>query len=113
MQDNRKRMNKIVASTAGVWLISLLLFLGVCQLSGTIPLWAVGIYGVWNLLIFALAYIIISHKVTGIMEQVDDCIQSLIDGHPILHFSMQEESILGKFQMQIVKLYQIMDGANL
>lgn len=40
------------------------------------------------------------------------CIQSMIDGSPEQRFSEQEESLLGKFQSQIMKLYQILEGAR-
>lgn len=112
MPDNRKRIKRIVIFAAGIWGISLLVFLFYVYSVREVRVWFFAGYGIWNFLVFSAAYIFISREVSHVMREVDDCIQSLIDGEPVLKFSMQEESLLGKFQMQIVKLYQMMKGAR-
>ncbi len=110
MRNNRKEIRRIVIVAIVIWFLSLLVF--------AIPVIGTGqadffcLYGVWNLGIFSFAYLFISRKVSVVMQQVDDCIQSLIDGSPIQRFSAGEESLLGKFQMQIMKLYQILNSSR-
>lgn len=112
MPDNRVKVKKIISITAGIWFISLLVFLFCCHKTASISLMAAGIYGLWNLIIFSAAYVLITRVVNETIRQINDCIQSLIDGTPRQHFSMEEETLPGKFQMQIMKLYHIMDGAR-
>lgn len=109
----RDRKNKcIIGFTTGIWFLSLVVFfwymIGAERING----FAVGLYGVWNLVIFSTAYFFISRKVNITMGKVTACIQSMIDGKPVQNFSMQEESLLGKFQMQLKKLYEILDGSR-
>lgn len=112
MRNNRSKINKMVVVTVGIWFISLLAFATYCYFGTGVKPWVVIAYGVWNLLIFAISYRVISLRITTVMQNVDDSIQSLIDGNPRQHFSMEEETVLGKFQMQIMKLYQMLKIAK-
>lgn len=112
MQDNTKIYKRIIGFTVGIWLISLLVFFLYCVQAPRINKIYVMLYGVWNLILFLTSYTLICRKANKAMAKVNDCIQNMIDGHPIEHFSQQEESLLGKFQMQLMKLYQILDGAR-
>lgn len=112
MPDNRKKIRRITGLTAGIWFVSLFVFLLYCSKAEKASIWGAAAYGVWNLVLFTTAYVKISGIVNRVMENVDHCIQSLIDGKPQQKFSMEEETLLGKFQMQIMKLYHIMNGAR-
>lgn len=111
MPDNRKTIQKILGVTAGVWMISLLVFLFYCRKLDS-PGIAAAAYGVWTLFLYGMSYWKIMRVVNGTMEKVDDCIQSLIDGHPVQKFKVEEESLLGKFQVQIFKLYDMMNASR-
>lgn len=75
-----------------------------------------------RVILFAL-YILLSLLGTGItferiktsvnetISKVDDTIQGLIDGKQKQHFPPNEDTLLGKFQTQIMKLYDIL-GAH-
>ncbi len=52
----------------------------------------------------------IKKQINDTMTQVNDTILSLIDGQPIENFDENEDSLLGKFQMQILKLYKILQS---
>ena len=104
MPDSSRMIRRIVGSTAGIWLISLLAFCSYCQKKDCVSAWEAGAFGIWMIAVFAISYVLISRIVNKTMERVDDCIQSLIDGQPDQQFSTEEESLLGKFQMQILKL---------
>lgn len=112
MRNNRKQIQFTAGIAAGVWGISLPVFLLIFLTVKTNVLILVAIYGVWNLIIFSTAYFKMSRNVNRVLEEVDRCIQSMIDGSPEQRFSEQEESLLGKFQSQIMKLYQILEGAR-
>ena len=112
MPDSSRMIRRIVGSTAGIWLISLLAFCSYCQKKDCVSAWEAGAFGIWMIAVFAISYVLISRIVNKTMERVDDCIQSLIDGQPDQQFSTEEESLLGKFQMQILKLYRIMDRSR-
>ena len=53
----------------------------------------------------------IKESVNDTISKVDDTIQGLIDGQQKQHFSPNEDTLLGKFQTQIMKLYDIL-GAH-
>lgn len=112
MRNNNKEIQRTAGIAAGIWLLSLTVFLVVCSNVKGNMLLLVGIYGLWNLMIFSAAYRIISRNVNRVLDEVNQCIQSMINGAPEWKFSEQEESLLGKFQSQIVKLYQILEGAR-
>lgn len=111
MRNNTKELKFVIWTVAAVCLFSLL---AVCIfIGGTAkPLYVLVGYGIWNLCIFGIAWLIISRRVTDIMRQVDDCIQSMIDGQPVWNFPVGEESLLGKFQVQLMKLYQILSSSR-
>ncbi len=111
MLDNKKEVRRIIIAAAAVWLISLLVFIWLYLGTGN-TLMASVIYGVWNLVVFFAAYLKISKNVNKVLQGIDACIQSIIDGKPRQLFPPQEESLLGKFQSQIMKLYQILDAAR-
>lgn len=112
MRNNRKEIQFTAAAAAGVWGISLPVFLIIFSTVKTNVLLLVILYGLWNLVIFSTAYLAMSRNVNRVLGEVDRCIQSMIDGSPEKRFSEQEESLLGKFQSLIVKLYQILEGAR-
>lgn len=112
MPDSRRMIQKIIGITAGIWGISLLAFCLYGYKRGGISFWEAGAYGVWNMILFAISYAMIRRTVNKTMEMIDDVIQSLIDGQPSQQFGTEEESLLGKFQMQILKLYRIMDRSR-
>lgn len=112
MKDDRKKVNTIVFAAAGAWFLSMASFAiwGIWSKKASLDF--VCLYGICNLGIFSFAYKIISKNVNHIMQKVDDCIQCMIDGQAIQNFSTEEESLLSKFQMQIMKLYQILDSSR-
>ncbi len=110
MTDNRKLVGRTVKTAGIVWAISFAFFLFICPQIETRT--AVAVYGVWNLLVFGAAYLRISCNVTTVLKKADECVQSMIDGEPVRMFSEEEESVLGKFQSRIRKLYEILDGAR-
>lgn len=111
MQSSSKEIRLIMCITAGIWCISLLVFLLIGFKAG-VSLVLTALYGVWNLVIFAGAYWRISRNINQVLGKVDNCIQSMIDGTPVKEFSATEESLLGKFQTQIEKLYYILNSAK-
>lgn len=112
MPDSRKKVRQIIGITAGIWSISLLALLLYVKIKGTVSIWALAGYGVWNIMLFLVSYFRICTEVNKVMEKMNDSIKSLIGGHPRQNFSMEEESLQGKFQMQLLKLYHMMDGAR-
>ena len=80
MPDSSRMIRRIVGSTAGIWLISLLAFCSYCQKKDCVSAWEAGAFGIWMIAVFAISYVLISRIVNKTMERVDDCIQSLIDG---------------------------------
>lgn len=50
------------------------------------------------------------YQVNSTMEKVDDTIQSLISGQPVEHFNQNKDTLLGKFQVSIIKLYDILQS---
>lgn len=116
MYDSQGKIRKIVCITAGIWLISLLIFVLLCgKLIEKPPLvWisACTGYGIWNLCIFGCGYWAVRRTINRTMNGINACIQRLIDGQKKQFFGMEEESSLGKFQNQIWKLYEIINGAK-
>lgn len=116
MYDSQRKIRKIVCITAGIWLISLLIFVFLCgKLTGKSQLvWisACTGYGIWNLCIFGCGYWAIRRTINRTMNGINAYIQHLIDGQKKQFFGMEEESSLGKFQNQIWKLYEIINGAK-
>ncbi len=112
MKDDRRKIKAIVFVTTGTWFLSMLAFAiwGIWNKKASLDF--VFIYGIFNLGIFSFAYKIISKNVNRVMQKVDDCIQCMINGQAVQNFSTEEESLLGKFQMQILKLYQILDSSR-
>ena len=51
----------------------------------------------------------VRNQVNHVMELVDDTIEQLILHHECSHFPENEDSLLGKFQSQIIKLHQKLD----
>lgn len=84
MYDNQGKIRKIVCITAGIWLISLLIFVLLCgKLIEKPPLvWisACTGYGIWNLCIFGCGYWAIRRTINRTMNGINACIQHLIDG---------------------------------
>lgn len=105
MYDSQGKIRKIVCITAGIWLISLLIFVLLCgKLIEKPPLvWisACTSYGIWNLCIFGCGYWAVRRTINRTMNGINACIQRLIDGQKKQFFGMEEESSLGKFQNQI------------
>lgn len=114
MQNHKKKVRIIIGITAGIWFLSLAVFLVVGRTAGDKWRWypAAAAYGIWNLLLFGGAYLLISRDINQVLGKIADCIQSMIDGEPAVKFAVQEESLTGKFQMQILKLYQILNDAR-
>ena len=82
MRNNRKEIQFTAAAAAGVWGISLLVFLIIFSTVKTNVLLLVILYGLWNLLIFSTAYFAMSRNVNRVLGEVDRCIQSMVDGSP-------------------------------
>lgn len=116
MYDSQGKIKKIVWSTAGVWFISLLIFVFLCgkltEKTSWVWISVCAGYGIWNFCIFGCGYWMIRSEVNRTMNGVNTCIQYLIDGQKDRFFKMEEESSLGKFQNQIWKLYETMNGAK-
>lgn len=108
MKNNKVQIKRMFGIVVGIWLAILIAFAVPAIREGSVSLVHMCVYGVLNLFLFSAAYLIISKKVTKIMERVDDSIQSLIDGYPVRNFFEEEESLLGKFQMSLMKLYRIL-----
>ena len=107
-----RKISYVIIGTAALWLLSLVIFLAFWGTDGQFSAGAVLGYGVWNLLLFAAAYRLISRDINRTLGDMADCIQSLIDGTPRKHFVQTEDSLPGKFQTQLLKLYDIMRGAQ-
>lgn len=110
MENNREIVGWTVKMALAVWALSLAAFAIICTYMESRT--AIVLYGVWNLFVFGCAYIRISRNVTRVLGKVDECIQSMIAGDPKEEFSPQEESVLGKFQFQNGKLYEMLNGAR-
>lgn len=61
-----------------------------------------------SVIILFVLYSYMTKQFNETMEKVDDTIQDYINGQPSEHFDNNEDSLLGKFQMQISKLYDIL-----
>ncbi len=112
MKNNRMQMKWIVIAAIIIWLASLAVFAAGAVHTGITSAVYMCMYGIWNLILFSMAYLVVSRKITNIMRQVDDSIQSMIDGVPVRSFPEGEESLLGKFQVQLTKLYQILSQSR-
>ena len=112
MRNDRVQIKVIVITALVVWLLSLAVFAVLSLKVGAAALILQFLYGLWNLVIFSAAYLAVSRKVSNVMKQVDYCIQSMIDGCPVRKFSEMEDSLPGKFQHQLIKLYQILNSSQ-
>jgi len=112
MKSDRTKIKVIVYVTTGTWFLSMAVFAvwGICSKKASLDF--VCLYGICNLGIFSFAYRVISQNVNLVMYKVNNCIQCMIDGQAVQNFSIEEESLLGKFQMQILKLYEILDSSR-
>ena len=70
------------------------------------------LYRLRDLCIFGCGYWAVRRTINRTMNGINACIQRLIDGQKKQFFGMEEESSLGKFQNQIWKLYEIINGAK-
>ncbi len=61
-----------------------------------------------SVIILYVLYSYMTKQFNDTMEKVDDTIQDYINGQPSEHFDKNEDSLLGKFQMQINRLYDIL-----
>ncbi len=77
------------------------------------PQWILVIFAVFlacTLGNFILGFRRIRRQVNRTMELVDDTIEQLILHHECRYFEENEDNLLGKFQSQIVRLYQILSS---
>lgn len=77
------------------------------------PQWILAIFAVFlacTLGNFILGFRRIRRQVNRTMELVDDTIEQLILHHECRYFEENEDNLLGKFQSQIVRLYQILSS---
>ncbi len=63
-----------------------------------------------SIVILYVFYMNIKNQVNDTMNLVDETIQGFIEGRPIEEFNPNEDSLLGKFQLQIRKLYDILQS---
>lgn len=75
------------------------------QLSGMAE---VLIFSALSLINLIVCYIFLHKEIRGMLRKVDDTIQSLLDETPKVNFDGEEESLPGKFQFQITRLYRIL-----
>ncbi|RKI41770.1 sensor histidine kinase [bacterium D16-51] len=109
MRNDGVQIKITIITAFAVWLLSLAVFAIMSLRVGMAAFSIIFIYGLWNLIIFFAAYLAVSRKISNVMQRVDNCIQSMIDGCPVRQFSEMEDSLLGKFQYQLIKLYQILN----
>ena len=102
MYDNQGKIRKIVCITAGIWLISLLIFVLLCgKLIEKPPLvWisACTGYGIWNLCIFGCGYWAIRRTINRTMNGINACIQHLIDGQKSSSLEWKKNLLWGNFK---------------
>lgn len=58
------------------------------------------------------AFAHIRREVDGTLIQVDETIRELLDGRQIQYFSPNEDTLLGKFQMEIASLYELLTAGK-
>ena len=63
-----------------------------------------------SIVILTVFYNNLRNEVNATMNLVDETIQGYIDGRPTEEFNPNEDSLLGKFQLQISKLYDILQS---
>lgn len=68
------------------------------------------IYVVCSLAVMWSGYRYLVRKFNKTMELADEAVQSLIDGNPRILFRQTQDSLLGKFQSQLLKLYRILNS---
>ncbi|MGI6070088.1 MAG: sensor histidine kinase [Blautia sp.] len=100
-----RRTERVIA---GAELLLLTAFLCFCAW-GDVPVLIVGtVYGILALAIGSLGYVHIRCLINEVMRRVDDTILGLIGGEKVISFSEKEDDLLGKFQNQIGRLYDIL-----
>lgn len=65
-------------------------------------------FAVLSLCNFLVGYLFLYREVNGTLRKVDDTIEQLVNGTPAEYFDAREETLLGKFQSQITRLYRIL-----
>ncbi len=63
-----------------------------------------------SVIILFICYKKVEHHANNTMEKVDDTIQSLISGQSVEYFNQNKDTLLGKFQVSIIKLYDILQS---
>lgn len=110
MRSRTKEIKVIVVMAWGLWLMFFLIFAIPAIKTGGFAY--IGAYGICNLGIFSAAWLLLSRKINTVLRHLNESIQSMIDGHPVQNFPVGEESLLGKFQTQLTKLYQMLKSLH-
>lgn len=66
------------------------------------------IYGILSLLVFYASYVCMARRINRTMRTVNDTVQSLLEETPAVSFCTNEDTLLGKFQTQILKVHDIL-----
>lgn len=98
----------------GIWigteLALLALFLFLCAVWKGSPVIPGLLYGAAALGITAWIHSRITKLTDEVLQRIDDTILDLINGQPGTRFDFTEDDLLGKFQNQIEKLYEILNS---
>lgn len=99
---------KIITAGISVQILLTLIMAGVTlfrQLPGMAGILIFSALSSINLLV---CYIFLHMEIRGMLNKLDNTIQSLLDESPKVNFNEEEESLPGKFQFQITRLYRIL-----
>ncbi|MDO4276821.1 MAG: HAMP domain-containing sensor histidine kinase [Eubacteriales bacterium] len=99
---------RIIAAGISVQM-GLTVILALSSLSGYLSVCGeILIFSALSLTNMILCYTFLRKEIRGMLRKLDDTIQGLLDESPKVNFNAEEESLPGKFQFQITRLYRIL-----
>lgn len=103
-----QKEDQIRKSGMGMMLLLLFLFLAAAVIRPScILIWAV-MYGVLNLVTTAVMYRVSANRMNTVLEKISFLIEELISGRKEKIFSVAEDNLLSKLQVQLLKLYEVL-----
>lgn len=99
---------KIIAAGVGIQVCLTLILAGYGLLKGQFSMAGMLVFSVCSIINLLLCYGLLYKEIRDMLRRLHDTIQSLLDESPKVNFNTEEESLPGKFQFQIMRLYKIL-----
>lgn len=98
----------IMRTQAGLGVAGIIIFFAVIHVRPEDAVSAAAVYAVYMFLDLMVGYTLLHREIRSTLMNVNETIQGLLDETPVRRFSEESESLLGKFQFQIARLYRIL-----